>query len=262
MKKNKSVEKLEKMLSYMLGRSPDEFALVPDPDGFFKIKEVLKALSEEEGWGYVRESHINEIFLAFSDPMLEIEGNLIRAEDREHLPQPQITKNLPKLLYVCIRRKACSVVYQKGIFPFGGNELVVLSSEPDMALRIGKRRDANPVMLTVQTQKAMEKGVVFYKSGDALFLCDHIPVDCFTGPPLPQENEKAAHKSDKPDSKKSKELPEEPKEYGSFFIDLDDEKEREKIKRKRIKKDIEWKKDAKKIRRRREKSPAWGEFEK
>ena len=65
MSKRKSSEKLAKFLHYVLGRHPDEFGLVPDADGWVKIKELLNALSEESGWGYVRTSHLNEIMLTW-----------------------------------------------------------------------------------------------------------------------------------------------------------------------------------------------------
>jgi putative RNA 2'-phosphotransferase len=37
------------MLSYVLGRRPDEFGLVPDADGFVRLKDLLKALHEALG---------------------------------------------------------------------------------------------------------------------------------------------------------------------------------------------------------------------
>jgi len=49
------------MLVYMLGHRPDEFGLVPDSEGFIPYKELLQAIHEEEGWRYVRRSHINEV---------------------------------------------------------------------------------------------------------------------------------------------------------------------------------------------------------
>jgi len=47
----RSPQNLAKMLAYVLGRRPDEFGLIPDAEGFVRIKDLLKALHEEEGWG-------------------------------------------------------------------------------------------------------------------------------------------------------------------------------------------------------------------
>ena len=50
MRHKKDPKQLAKLLNYALGRDPDEFGLVPDESGFIKIKELLKALHEEDGW--------------------------------------------------------------------------------------------------------------------------------------------------------------------------------------------------------------------
>ena len=59
----RSPKQLAKLLDYILSRRPDEFGLVTDADGYIKIKELLKAVNEEDGLGYVRRAHLNEIFL-------------------------------------------------------------------------------------------------------------------------------------------------------------------------------------------------------
>ena len=104
MAKQRSLEQLAKSIFYILGRNPAEFGLVPDTDGFVKIKEFLKALSEEDGLKYVRRSNINEILITLPNPPVEIRGNHIRAKHRFAMPTNVPAQNLPKLLYTCIRR--------------------------------------------------------------------------------------------------------------------------------------------------------------
>jgi len=191
MTKQRSPEQLAKIISYILGRNPAEFGLVPDPDGFVKIKELLKALSEEEGLTYVRASNINEILITLPNPPVEIRGNHIRAKHRLPMPANIPAQNLPKLLYTCVRRKAYPSVLENGIRPMGFSH-VILSSEPDMAERIGKRKDPMPVQLVVQTEISLDKGITFYEAGETLYLAESIQPDCFTGPPLPKQKEPAA----------------------------------------------------------------------
>jgi len=210
----KSAKRLAKLLDYILGRRPDEFGLVTDSDGFFKIKELLKALSEEEGLTYVRRAHLDEILITLPDPSFEIAGNSIRAKYRQHLPAHTYAVDLPKLLYHCVRQKAYPHVCTKGVYPTGYAS-VILSSNPNLAQRMGRRIDRSAVLLTVQVQHCLNKEVVFYKAGEALFLADFIPPDCFSGPPLPKE---------KPDSVKG-DGPQKPVKRtpaGSFFIDLEE----------------------------------------
>ena len=63
---------LDRFLSYVTGRRPDEFGLVPDHDGWLKIKDVLKVLSEEEGWKHVRRRDFDEVLLSMREPAIEL----------------------------------------------------------------------------------------------------------------------------------------------------------------------------------------------
>jgi putative RNA 2'-phosphotransferase len=184
--KHKSPEYLAKIISYILGRNPAEFGLVPDPEGFVTIKEFLKVVSEEKGLKHVRRSSIDEILVTVPNPMIEIRGNHIRSKEFQTSSGYLPARDIPKLLFTCVRRKAYSFVVEKGIFPLGFSH-IILSSNPDMAERIGRRRDPEPVRLVVQTQKCVDKGTVFYKSGETLYLAESIPPGCFTGPPLPKQ---------------------------------------------------------------------------
>jgi putative RNA 2'-phosphotransferase len=247
----KSAKRLAKLLDYILGRRPDEFGLVTDSDGFFKIKELLKALSEEEGLTYVRRAHLDEILITLPDPSFEIAGNSIRAKYRQHLPAHTYAVDPPKLLYHCVRQKAYPHVCTKGVYPTGYAS-VILSSNLNLAQRMGRRIDRSAVLLTVQVQHCLDKGVVFYKAGEALFLADFIPPDCFSGPPLPKE---------KPDAPKPAE--QQPREHqrtaGGYLIDLDEKFVGRVPKSKRKGLDSDRKKDGKlqKKQKRKRERPPW-----
>jgi putative RNA 2'-phosphotransferase len=186
MKPQQSTRRLEKFIVYVLGRRPDEFGLVPAADGWVKLKDLLKALNEEDGWRHVRRPHLDEIVLTQPAAEIEINDNRLRARLREHLPVPQPVDGPPKLLYTCIRRRAYSVVLEKGIVAAEG-EKVVLAATSDLALRIGRRRDPDPVLLTVNVEQALTHGIALHRFGELLYLADAIPSGCFTGPPLPKE---------------------------------------------------------------------------
>ncbi|MBE9543344.1 MAG: RNA 2'-phosphotransferase [Proteobacteria bacterium] len=205
-------KQLAKFLNYVLSRRPDEFGLVTDKEGFVKIKELIKATIEEEGLKYVRRSHINEIMITLPNHGLEVAENLIRAINREHLPKQSFALDPPKLLYTCVREKAYPYVLDKGIMPTGFSK-VILSSNRDLAQRMGRRSDTAAVLLTVQVNQSEVKGVVFFTAGESLFLADYIPPDCFSGPPLPK---------DLPDTRKADKPQKEPAKMpaGSFFLDL------------------------------------------
>jgi putative RNA 2'-phosphotransferase len=252
MAKLRSLEQLAKFISYILGRNPAEFGLVPDPDGFVKIKDFLKAVSEEDGLKYVRRSNINEILVTLPNPPVEIRENHIRAKHRLAMPANIPAKNLPKLLYTCVRRKAYPSVLENGIRPMGFSH-VILSSEPDMAERIGKRKDPMPVQLVVQTEISLDKGIIFYEAGETLYLAESIHPDCFTGPPLPKQKEPVA-KMDTVDEPARDRMP------GSFILELKGKSIRDKTSQlKQKQKSSDWKKDSKKNKKQKRKRerPPW-----
>ena len=207
-----SPKQLAKFFNYVLGRRPDEFGLVTDKEGYVKIKELIKATNEEEGLKYVRRSHINEIMITLPNHEFEVVDKLIRAQNREHLPKSSVALDPPKLLFTCVRKKAYPYVLDRGIKPTGFSK-IILSSNRNLAERIGRRSDHAEVMLTVQVSQSEDKGVIFVQAGESLFLADYIPTDCFSGPPLPKESPEP-HKP-----YKSKKAPAETS-AGSFFLDF------------------------------------------
>ena len=247
MSKQKAPKALSGLVSYILGRHPDEFGLVPNPEGYVRIKELLKAVNEEEGWKYVRKQHLNEILYTLSAPPIEMNDNVIRATNRENAPIKTIAENLPKLLYTCVRRKAYPAILNKGVLTSVHLPLI-LSVNQGMAERIGTRIDTMTVLLTVQVQKSLETGVIFYQFGRSIFLGESIPADCFSGPPLPKQKAELP-KEPRPGQRESQKL------AGSYLIDpLDDKTSKRSRHRAKKQKEIYWKKDRKKMSRQKQKN--------
>jgi putative RNA 2'-phosphotransferase len=226
---------------YMLGRRPDEFGLVPDPRGFVTLKELLWALHEEPGWGYVREGHVREVLLGKDRPLFEWEEARIRSAERQWVlnldsPAPEV----PKLLFVGVRRRAHPHVMEKGLVSPG---LLVLSPDRDMALRIARRRDPKPVIIEVLTAPARNQSVVFHAFGD-LFLAAHIPPSCIAGPPIAKEVQETREPA-----RAGKEKPQSAPDFtpGSFVLDLGRDTDRSR--RLKGRKPKGWKEDSRKMRR-------------
>ena len=217
MGRGKDPKKLAKLLDYALGRNPDEFGLVLDGDGFVKIKELLKALHEEDGWKFVRKAGIDEVLYSIAAPPVEVDEDRIRALKRENLEKRGYAAEPPLLLYTCVRRRAYPYALKKGVNPMGRKH-VVLSSDADLALRMGRRFDADPVLLTVNVDQAHDRGCMFLKASPRLFLCRHIPEGSFRGPALPKEK-KTKEGKDGP-VKEAPKAPRRSETPGSYFPDL------------------------------------------
>ena len=237
MEPEKKHKTFTRLLQYILGRTPWEFGLAPDPEGYVAIKELLKAINEEEDLHHIRRAHIDELMVTLSPPPVEIKDTFIRAVDRSHLPQPNIPQKLPKLLHTPIREKAYPYVAEQGIRPSSGHQ-VILTDDPNMAKRIGKRRGDAMVILNVNVAQAEREGVLFSQYGDIIYLAKFIPPGCFSGPPLPKTAKSSVKKQ-----KASK-----PKTHDTFVSE-----ETDAVPVKSHKDKFSWKNNKKKIRRWKEK---------
>jgi putative RNA 2'-phosphotransferase len=233
------VTDLSRFLIYILAHRPDEFGLVPDNIGFIRTKELLRAIHEEPGWGYVRESHLREVLIGKDRALFLQERDRIRtAQIRWHLDLETPSENTPKILFIAIRRKAHVHVMEKGLF---SERPLVLSPDRDMALRMGRRRDQKPILLEVMTGPAQRQGVSFHSFGD-LYLTREIPPEFISGPPVPEEiPEPQTPKKEKP-------LPRPPIPSGGTFV-LDILRDPDLSRRRSGRKPRGWKEDSRKMRR-------------
>jgi putative RNA 2'-phosphotransferase len=206
------VRDLTRQLVYLLGHRPDEFGVVPGEDGFLPYKALLQALHDQEGWGYVRQSHVQEVLLGPGRDLFDADERGIRARDRRwRAPAPAALDGLPKLLFAAVRPRAHPVVMEKGLGAAGG-ERPALSADRETALRLGRRRDPRPVVLEIAARRASESGVPFHSFGD-LYLAGALPPEFLSGPPLPPPQEE---KPRLPGGAKEPRLPD--PEAGSFRL--------------------------------------------
>ena len=198
---------------YMLGHRPDEFGLVPDKDGFIKLKELLQAIHEEEGWRHVGQGHIREVLLSKERALFEADEKRIRTCDRRwesDLGHPRY--DLPKLLFHPIRSRAHPHVMERGLNAIQGEHFALTSSR-EMARRIGLRKDQKPVILEISVDQARRTGTDFFTFGK-LFLTEKIPSNAILGPPVSREFEKLPQKEPKAEP-----LPVPDFQSGSFILD-------------------------------------------
>lgn len=237
-KNKRKVVHLNRLLKYILENKPDEFGLVPDKEGYISLKELLKAINDESGMAYVRESHIREVLLHNRDGLFEITEKKIRSIKRNFTPvdKHQDRVHPPKTLYKGIKRKTYPFILKSGLLP-GSKEHIVMTKDKDLAIRTAHRLDQKPIMLEIKAQIAAENGIPFFLFGDSLYLADKIPAHFISGPPLPKELPSKKETADKEREIIS----------GSFILRA--ERDPDLQRRKNVKKRIEWKKETKKRRK-------------
>ncbi len=168
---------LEKELLYMLSRAPEEFVLIPDQEGYFSLKEVMKAL-REEGLD-VSEKDLRELLLQGCDS-IDLEGNKIRAKQVYYTLEYVDGSALKGQLFTAIRRRAHVWVFEDGIKAAPDHPWPV-SYRRDLVERWGKRKDSQAVILHIDGAKLNLKGKRVLRMND-IFLLEEIPKEAFVGP--------------------------------------------------------------------------------
>lgn len=205
---------LAKTLDYVGRHSPGEFGLFWDPDGTMPWKEFYWALQEDPSLRFVRESSLRELSLLGIDVPFVLDGNLLRISDELMRPKYRIAADLPGRLYFGIRSKSLVHIQKFGLLP-SGRSFVPLSSDRELALRIAKRRDPDPLLLEVLTDRATESGISFLVAGPELYLAEAVPAEFLLFPKIRQDlGEKLiAERAPKPKPKPS------PPSPGSFIVE-------------------------------------------
>jgi putative RNA 2'-phosphotransferase len=88
-------------------------------------------------------------------------------------------------------------VAERGLEPPGAGELV-LAAEPEMAKRLGRRRDPQAVLVTIQAQIAAKRGLEFFSYGQGLYLSGAIGPEYLQLPPAPKKPEAKSKAPEKP----------------------------------------------------------------
>jgi len=239
------VEGLARFLDYVLGRQPDEFGLVPDADGYVSFKELLKAIQEDPEWRQVRQGGIREVLMGEKRGWFEADERKIRAVERSWvLPGSGMPlSEVPRMLFAAVRQRAHPVVMEKGLMP-QADPFVVLSEDREMAARLGRRRDPEPVVLEIRASASRAKGVRYFGFG-RLFLSPGIPAEFIAGPKVDQALLEA--RALRREAKEKTAAPQPDFTPGSFLLEplRDPQAQRKRSGRKRK----GWKEESRKVRR-------------
>lgn len=236
------------MLRYVLGVAPAEFGLLPDEEGWVSVKELLAALHQEEGWRHLRQGMLADAAGRLAPELIELTENHLRCRQRSY-PAPDYAAPPPAHLYLGARRKAWPVMVKRGLEAGPGNRPWLLAADPEQALKLGQRRDPEPLLVTVQAQRAAEQGAAFAAWGQ-YFLCEWVPASCLMGPPMEEALPAKKPAAKAPPVKEPAFItPPTGALPGSFLLTAEDVEKP--YKRKGIKKEIKWKDERRKDRRRR-----------
>ncbi len=173
--------KLSKLMSVALRHNPASFNLTLDEDGWVVFEDLVAAITTRPRWGWVRAEHVQAVVNTSDKRRFEVDGALIRARyghSRAARPLYQPVEP-PAILYHGTPRRNLSAIRRHGLQAMS-RQYVHLSVTPEMAVQVGRRRDAQPALLRIRAVEAHAAGVVFgTPSGelDDVYLVDTLPPD-------------------------------------------------------------------------------------
>ncbi len=165
---------LAKTLSFIGYRSPAEFGLFWDPDGTMPWKEFYWALQEDPGLRFVREATLKELALLGIDMPFVLDGRLLRLAPGADLPSHPPAAEVPGRLYYGIKPNILARAQEFGLNPAGRGFLPVCADR-ELAVRIARRREPEPVVVEILGRSALESGIPFLAAGPGLYLVGRIP---------------------------------------------------------------------------------------
>ena len=168
---------ISKKMSRCLRHDPGKYGLTLDEYGFVDLDEFLAAMNRVHHFDPpLSEEKIREIIRTGSKRRFEIRNGKICALYGHSLPGIVTRKEAepPDVLYHGTARRFLPSIMEKGLLPMG-RQYVHLSADIETALEVGRRRDREPAVLSVDTEAAREAGVIFYIGNEKVWLSGEIP---------------------------------------------------------------------------------------
>jgi putative RNA 2'-phosphotransferase len=167
--------KKSRYLTRALRHRPERIGIVLDEAGWVSVAELCAACTRHgvaidaaELTEIVRESDKQRF--AFSDDGLRVraqQGHSVEVDLGYEPAEP------PELLFHGTVRKVLAAIREQGISR-GSRHHVHLSPDRETAIRVGGRR-GKPVVLVVYAKRMAKDGFVFMKSGNDVWLTEHVP---------------------------------------------------------------------------------------
>lgn len=162
-----------KVIAYALRHNPDEFGLSLDEKGFVNIDDLISSL-KEKGIKVTYEDLV-EMINTMDKERFEIVDNKIRAL-YGHSVDVEVVKYSsvpPDILYHGTSHENYKLIINSGLKPMD-RRYVHLSTDVKTAIKTGKRRDDDPIVLCIDARTAYQDGINFYYANDNVWLCDYV----------------------------------------------------------------------------------------
>jgi putative RNA 2'-phosphotransferase len=164
--------KLSKYLSYHLRHAPEELGLILQPGGWVNVADLLRA----KGKYTMTRAELDEV-VATSDKKrfaFDATGEKIRANQGHSVEVDLKLEPMgpPPWLYHGTPEKSVAAILESGLQKMARHH-VHLSADLQTARQVGQRRGKS-VILQVDAAAMDAAGVIFYRSGNGVWLTDFV----------------------------------------------------------------------------------------
>jgi len=167
--------RLSKYLSKYLRHRPEDLGLALMPGGWVEVDALLAASARKGFW--IERDELEEVVARNDKKRFAFDetGTLIRAQQGHSAPvdlglEPATP---PATLYHGTPKRNLPTILKSGLLKLRRHH-VHLSPDEATARAVGGRR-GRPVMLVVDAEEMHHDSWVFYRSGNGVWLVDHVP---------------------------------------------------------------------------------------
>lgn len=172
-----NVVELSRTVSHALRHEPWLYQLELDDEGWVSVDELLDVLhTEKYEWASLTEADLAGMIASADKKRHELNNGKIRALYGHSVPGKLLKQVAvpPAVLYHGTALDTAAIIKSEGLHPMG-RQYVHLSTDANTAEQVGKRKAKQTAILTVQASRAHEKGVVFYRGNEFVWLADIVP---------------------------------------------------------------------------------------
>jgi putative RNA 2'-phosphotransferase len=168
---------LSRVISHALRHEPWLYEIELDAEGFVPLATLIEALGKtDRRWRDLGPAEFHEMIANSAKQRHEIVGDRIRALYGHSLPGRLTHEPAPppELLYHGTGPEAAERILLEGLKPMN-RQYVHLSPGRDVAIEVGRRKAAAPVILHVAAAEAAIAGIQFYRGNVHVWLADEVP---------------------------------------------------------------------------------------
>jgi putative RNA 2'-phosphotransferase len=173
-------EKLSRFLAFALRHRPDRLGIELDAGGWVSVAVLCVALERVWSRGAVDRERLARIVA--QDPKGRYELDAQRAEPRMRaryghsveVSQDETLAVPPEVLLHGTARRFEAAIRDRGLRAMD-RRFVHLTDDVELAIEVGKRRDAEPLVLRIEAAAMHRDGHAFHSAGRALWLVREVP---------------------------------------------------------------------------------------